>query len=78
MHSVNRHIIMGNIIVPAQPFGYNYPKLIELLCCSHEIRERDGEVSGVQHRILRDYLPLWFNQGYVNVRWDEAYPQRLR
>ena len=42
MHAVNRHIIMGNIIVPAQPFGYNYlgGKLIAALCCSHEIRER--------------------------------------
>ena len=42
MHSVNRHIIMSNIIVPAQPFGYNYlgGKLIAALCCSHEIRER--------------------------------------
>ena len=42
MHAVNRHIIMGNIIVPAQPFGYNYlgGKLIAALCCSHEVRER--------------------------------------
>ena len=24
MDSVNRHMIMGNIIVPAQPFGFNY------------------------------------------------------
>jgi len=42
MHAVNRHVIMGNIIVPAQPFGYNYlgGKLIAALCCSHEVRER--------------------------------------
>jgi len=42
MHAVNRHIIMGNIIVPAQPFGFNYNggKLIAALCCSHEVRER--------------------------------------
>jgi len=41
-HSVNRHMIMGNIIVPAQPFGFNYNggKLIAALCCSHEIRQR--------------------------------------
>jgi hypothetical protein len=42
MTSVNRHAIMGNIIVPAQPFGFNYNggKLIAAICCSHEIRER--------------------------------------
>ena len=42
MHAVNRHCIMGNIIVPAQPFGFNYNggKLIAALCCSHEVRQR--------------------------------------
>ena len=42
LHAVNKHIIMGNIIVPAQPFGFNYlgGKLIAGICCSHEIRER--------------------------------------
>ena len=42
LHDVNRHIIMGNIIVPTQPFGFNYNggKLIAGICCSHEIRER--------------------------------------
>lgn len=36
----NRHSIMGFIIVPTQPFGYNYlgGKLLALLCCSHEAR----------------------------------------
>jgi len=38
----NRHAIMGFIIVPTQPFGYNYlgGKLLALLCCSHEAREQ--------------------------------------
>jgi len=37
----NRHSIMGFIIVPTQPFGYNYlgGKLLALLCCSHEARQ---------------------------------------
>lgn len=45
MHAVNRHIIMGNIIVPAQPFGFNYlgGKLIAAICCSHEVRQRVEE-----------------------------------
>ena len=45
MEAVNRHMIMGNIIVPAQPFGFNYNggKLIAALCCSHEMRERVNE-----------------------------------
>ena len=41
----NRHVIMGFIIVPTQPFGYNYlgGKLLALLCCSHYARERLNE-----------------------------------
>lgn len=37
----NRHAVMGFIIVPAQPFGFNYlgGKLLALLCTSHEFRE---------------------------------------
>jgi len=37
----NKHAIMGFIIVPVQPFGYNYlgGKLLSLICASHEIRE---------------------------------------
>ena len=37
----NRHAMMGYIIVPAQPFGFNYlgGKLLALVCCSHEVRE---------------------------------------
>ena len=33
----NRHAAMGFVIVPSQPFGYNYlgGKLLALLCCSH-------------------------------------------
>jgi len=38
----NRHAIMGFIIVPTQPFGFNYlgGKLLALMCCSHEAREK--------------------------------------
>jgi len=37
----NKRAIMGFIIVPAQPFGFNYigGKLMSLVCCSHEVRE---------------------------------------
>tara|TARA_R110000868_G_scaffold128870_2_gene337294 strand:+ start:329 stop:1444 length:1116 start_codon:yes stop_codon:yes gene_type:complete len=37
----NRHAAMGFVIVPSQPFGYNYlgGKLLSLLCCSHHARE---------------------------------------
>lgn len=40
--SFNRAALMGFVIVPAQPFGYNYlgGKLLAGICCSHEIRER--------------------------------------
>lgn len=41
MFGVNGHAMMGNIIVPTQPFGYNYlgGKLLALICCSHWVRE---------------------------------------
>jgi len=37
----NRRAIMGFVIVPIQPFGFNYlgGKLLSLVCCSHEVRE---------------------------------------
>ncbi len=37
----NRHAAMGFVIVPSQPFGYNYlgGKLLALFCCSHYARE---------------------------------------
>lgn len=39
--SFNRAAMMGFVIVPAQPFGYNYigGKLLAAICCSHEVRE---------------------------------------
>jgi hypothetical protein len=39
--SFNNSTIMGFVIVPAQPFGYNYlgGKLLAAICCSHEVRE---------------------------------------
>lgn len=41
----NRHAAMGFVIVPSQPFGYNYlgGKLLALLCCSHYARETLNE-----------------------------------
>ena len=37
----NKRAIMGFIIVPVQPFGFNYlgGKLLALICCSHKVRE---------------------------------------
>ena len=37
----NRHAAMGFVIVPSQPFGYNYlgGKLLAMLCCTHEVRD---------------------------------------
>ena len=37
----NRHAAMGFVIVPSQPFGYNYlgGKLCAAVCVSHEVRE---------------------------------------
>ena len=42
----NRHSAMGFVIVPSQPFGYNYlgGKLLALLCCSHFARETVNDV----------------------------------
>ena len=41
---------MGFIIVPAQPFGFNYlgGKLLSLLCTSHEFREMFDSKYGMQ------------------------------
>ena len=37
----NKHALMGMIIIPVQPFGFNYlgGKLLALMCLSHELRE---------------------------------------
>ena len=37
----NKTAIMGFVIVPSQPFGYNYlgGKLLAAICCSHYVRE---------------------------------------
>jgi hypothetical protein len=42
----NRHAAMGFVIVPSQPFGYNYlgGKLLALICCSHFSRETLNKV----------------------------------
>ena len=39
----NNSCMMGFVIVPAQPFGYNYlgGKLLALLCTSHEVRSEE-------------------------------------
>ena len=41
----NKTSIMGFVIVPCQPFGYNYlgGKLLAGLCCSHFVREKLNE-----------------------------------
>jgi len=40
--SFNHTSMMGFVIVPAQPFGYNYlgGKLLAAICCSHWVREK--------------------------------------
>ena len=44
----NNSVIMGFVIVPAQPFGFNYlgGKLLAGIACSHEIREMINEKYG--------------------------------
>ena len=41
LKTFNKRAIMGFIIVPVQPFGFNYlgGKLLALICCSHKVRE---------------------------------------
>jgi hypothetical protein len=43
---MNRHTAMGFVIVPSQPFGYNYlgGKVVALLCCSQFARETISKV----------------------------------
>jgi len=45
----NKTAIMGFVIVPCQPFGYNYlgGKLLAALCCSHWVREKLNEKYGM-------------------------------
>ena len=42
LFTFNKTTIMGFVIVPTQPFGFNYlgGKLLAALCCSHEVREK--------------------------------------
>ena len=46
--TVNRNMINGAIIVPVQPFGYNYlgGKLLALISCSHTVRRMLKEKYG--------------------------------
>ena len=41
MTRFNQSVMMGFVIVPTQPFGFNYlgGKLLAAICCSHEVRE---------------------------------------
>jgi len=45
----NKTSIMGFVIVPCQPFGYNYlgGKLLAGICCSHWVREKLNEKYGM-------------------------------
>jgi len=40
--SFNKAAAMGFVIVPSQPFGFNYlgGKLLAAICCSHEVRKK--------------------------------------
>ena len=46
--SFNNTVMMGFVIVPLQPFGFNYlgGKLLAGICCSHEIREMINKKYG--------------------------------
>jgi len=48
LEKVNKHIIMGFVVVPVQPFGFNYlgGKLLTLICTSHEVREMVNKKYG--------------------------------
>jgi hypothetical protein len=45
LKSFNKTSIMGFVIVPVQPFGFNYlgGKLLAAVCCSHEVRQMMNE-----------------------------------
>lgn len=45
----NSSVMMGFVIVPTQPFGYNYlgGKLLSLMCTSHEVREMCNKKYGM-------------------------------
>lgn len=47
--SFNKASAMGFVIVPTQPFGYNYlgGKLLAAICCSHEVREMLNKKYGM-------------------------------
>jgi hypothetical protein len=47
--SFNNTTIMGFVIVPSQPFGYNYlgGKLLAAICCSHWVREQLNKKYGM-------------------------------
>lgn len=49
LSTFNKTAIMGFVIVPCQPFGYNYlgGKLLAAVCCSHEVRERLNQKYGM-------------------------------
>ena len=45
----NKTAIMGFVIVPSQPFGYNYlgGKLLAAICCSHWVRKKLNDKYGM-------------------------------
>jgi hypothetical protein len=47
--SFNNTTVMGFVIVPSQPFGYNYlgGKLLAAICCSHWVREQLNKKYGM-------------------------------
>ena len=58
----NKTAIMGFVIVPCQPFGYNYlgGKLLAGLCCSHWVREKLNEKYGM-NLVLFETTSLYGN-----------------
>lgn len=58
---VNKYIVNGSIILPTQPFGYNYlgGKLLSLICVSNEVRELFKEKYTESNPVLFETTSLW-------------------
>lgn len=58
---VNNHIVNGSIILPTQPFGYNYlgGKLLSLICVSNEVREMFKSKYEKSNPVLFETTSLW-------------------
>lgn len=58
---VNKYIVNGSIILPTQPFGYNYlgGKLLALICISNEVRRMLIKKYPQMNPVLFETTSLW-------------------